>query len=371
MRILYLSSSYLPARGADSVHVMKMCAALARAGHTVELVAKRQTVDDTLLNGSIHSFYGVEENFALTRLPRPSPKGGGLVFSYALLWLLQRRSRSVDLVYAREIAGAYLAVRFALPTIFEAHGPARGRLSHHLHRALLASPHLRRFVVISHALRQWFAAAWDGLDATKLVVVGDAADPLPELGKNLRAPNRVQVGYVGHLYPGRGIDLIVDIAADLPECDFHLVGGAPADLARWSSQRVPPNVRFHGFVKPAELPRYYAEFDVLLMPYQHKVGVQSGRSDTAQWMSPMKMFEYMASGRAIVSSDLPVLREVLEQGHNALLVPPEDRGAWIAALRRLISERDLRLELGIRARQDFLARHTWDARVGTVLRGLA
>ncbi|MDX1502288.1 MAG: glycosyltransferase, partial [Thermoanaerobaculia bacterium] len=322
MRILYLSPAYVPSRRASSVHVMKMCAALARAGHRVSLVTKlcegrlEPGVEDD------HRFYGVEPIFEILKLPRPDVRGGGLVFLWHLRRLL-RRART-DLVYGRDPVGTWMAVRVGHPVLFEAHGLPAGPLGRALHRRLVGSPSLRRLVVISEALRQLTAERGLLPPATDCLVAHDGADPprreaAPAFGAQGGA---LQVGYVGHLYPGRGIDLILDLAARLPEAGFHLIGGSREDLATWSRRATPPNVVFHGFVPPGELPSHYAALDVLLMPYERRVGVASGRSDTASWMSPMKMFEYMAAGRAIVSSDLPVLREVLRHGENALLVEP-------------------------------------------------
>ena len=99
--------------------------------------------------------------------------------------------------------------------------------------------------------------------------------------------------------------------------------------------------------------------DILLAPYQRSV-------PTVNWMSPLKVFEYMAAGRAIVASDLPVLHEVLTNGRNALLVSPEDESAWIRALLSL-SDEVSRHRLARQARRDVEAGYTWNLRVQNVL----
>ncbi len=66
------------------------------------------------------------------------------------------------------------------------------------------------------------------------------------------------------------------------------------------------------------------------MPYEREIGISSGGGHSAQVSSPMKMFEYLAAGRAIVASDLPVFREVLNE-RNAVLCPPERPAAWEGA----------------------------------------
>jgi glycosyltransferase involved in cell wall biosynthesis len=368
MRILYLSISYVPSRSASSVHAMKMCAALARAGHDVELVTKgtpqRQEpgVDD------VFEHYGVDR-FRVTPVSRPPHRGGGLVYLGQVSRLLRER-RAVDLVYSRDLVAAWRAAAGGHRVIFEAHGLPQG-LQRWFARRLVRAAGLQRLVFISRALEELWRS--EGLlDApVQTLVAHDAADPMPTgESSTAGASGPLRAGYVGHLYGGRGVELILAVARALPEVEFHLVGGRERELAAWQAQAVPRNVQFHGFVPPGELPALYRGFDVLLMPYQRSVSVRSGASDTARWMSPMKMFEYMATGKAIVSSDLPVLREVLEHDANALLVDPEDASAWVEALKQLAREPALRARLGERALADFERHYTWSARAESVLAGI-
>jgi len=370
MRILYLSVSYVPSRSASSVHVMKMCSAFARQGHEVELVTKLSTQRQEAGIPDDFEFYGVSANFRISKLSRPNRKGGGLVFLRELRRTLQ--ARQPDLVYSRDLFGAWQATRARFPVVYEAHGLPAGRLSSYVARRITTSPHLRKLVVISDAL----AKRWHRLELAPArcptLVAHDACDPMPAGSSKLkkRTEEPLQVGYVGHLYPGRGVELIVELAARMPDIQFQLVGGAQSDIERWQERGVPRNCTLHGFVPPRDLPKFYEEFDVLLMPYQRRVGVRSGRSDTAAWMSPMKMFEYLAAGRPILSSNLPVLREVLRDGENAILVEPDLVEQWEAALRRMLQDPSLRLRLAATGLEDFERHHTWSARADRVLHGI-
>ncbi len=376
MRILYLSISYVPSRRASSVHVMKMCAALARQGHEVTLVTKRCPPRQEPGVEDDFAFYGVAPGFALRKLPRPAAPGGGVLHTLALARLLAAKRREIDLVYGRDPVGTRLAAALGLPVVFEAHAPPAGALSRRLHRGIFGARGFRRLVVISAALAERFAALPACPPPERLRVAHDAADPLADGAAPAPPPAAFgdrpapHLGYVGHLYPGRGTEVLVELARRLPEATLHAVGGAPADLARLRGAAAPPNFVLHGYVPPARLPAYYRAFDLLLMPYERRVETALGRTDTSAWMSPLKMFEYMAAGRPIVSSDLPVLREVLEDGRNALLAPPGDAGAWEAAVRRLLADADLGRRLAAAALADFERGHTWDARAREVLLGL-
>jgi len=129
------------------------------------------------------------------------------------------------------------------------------------------------------------------------------------------------------------------------------------------------NILVFGFVSNDKLPEYQAACDALLMPYQAYVSASSG-GDIARYLSPLKMFEYLACGRAILASDLPVLQEALIPGENALILPRADTGAWVRALKKLSTDPDYKVRLGDNARAA-AKKYTWTSRVEWILAQLA
>ena len=123
--------------------------------------------------------------------------------------------------------------------------------------------------------------------------------------------------------------------------------------------RAPGNVEFTGFVAPSAVPDYLAAADVLVMPTTEDLPY-------AAYTSPLKLFEYMASGSPVVASDLPVLREVLRHGENALLYPPRDPVALAEAVRRLWSEPAFGHAVADRAWSD-VQHYGWRPRAARIL----
>jgi glycosyltransferase involved in cell wall biosynthesis len=233
---------------------------------------------------------------------------------------------------------------------------------------MISAPAFRHMSVNCASLKRSILEQEPALEG-RIVVAQNGADPLSdslepaELGRS----GRPQVGYVGQLYPGKGFEIIPPLAARVPSADFHVVGGEEATVSGLRADpSIPENVYLHGFIPPAETERLCLAFDVVLAPYQFDVRVAGG-GETAAWMSPLKVFGYMAAGKPILCSDLPVLREVIEDGRNGILVPPDDPDAWAIALQRLLGDPELREILGSTARADFLARHTWSQRAARVL----
>jgi glycosyltransferase involved in cell wall biosynthesis len=173
-------------------------------------------------------------------------------------------------------------------------------------------------------------------------------------------------GYFGQLYAGRGIEVIEAMAAARPDCLFLVFGGSDTDVV---SRRVnaPSNLRYMGHVPHPVSQKAQSAVDVLLMPYQRSVSIGIPGHDTARWMSPMKMFEYLAAGVPIISSDLPVLKEVLIHRRNALLVNAENVDQWVAALDLIISNPEYANSIGEFANRQYQREHTWLRRAEALL----
>ncbi|WP_275462247.1 glycosyltransferase family 4 protein [Streptomyces noursei] len=369
MRIAYLHGGSMPSTFANGVHVMRMCDAFSAAGHDVTLYS----LPGPQLAADPYAYYGVRHRFPIRLVSAPDYTPHGY-------WKRADRVRDLlirdlpDLVYGREPYSLSRAADLA-PFVYEVHQLRSDLAPPEMEHDLLAQPLLSRVVVITHALARDFQQAHAEAGTLPLLVAPDGADPVepvpttavPELPGR---PNVPRIGYVGHLYEGRGIGLIVELAGRLPGFDFHLVGGTTGDRDRWDTSCDLPNVHFHGHRPPAELPYYYPHFDVVLAPYQHKVYTWGKLSETGQWASPMKVFEYMAHGHPMIASDLPVLREVLQDRVNCLLRPPDDADAWADALSELVADRALRQALGDEARRQVLDRYTWRRRADVVLAGL-
>jgi glycosyltransferase involved in cell wall biosynthesis len=371
VRILYLSLSYVPSRRASSVQVMNMCAALARHGHDVTLVCKRS--EEAAARGiDDHAFYGVPKTFRVDKVARPLVRGGGLLYMAGMASRVLR-ARDYDIVYCRDLVGALLAAERGLPVVFEAHSMPGTPFQQRGWRRLLSRPSLRGLVVISEALRRDAEAAGYAPAHAPVVVAHDAAEVKAAPPRSERRGGRPgrRIGYVGSLYPGRGVEMVADLARRLPDVCFDIVGGAESDLARWRATAIPENLTLHGFQPPSRLAEFYRGFDVVLLPHpRHGITGATGATDISKWTSPMKMFEYMASGVPVVASDLPVLQEILRHEENALIAPAGDVEAWQRAVERLLADPSLAERLGTAARADVEERYTWDARARNVVAGL-
>jgi len=181
----------------------------------------------------------------------------------------------------------------------------------------------------------------------------------PALGPT-RATTEFTIGYAGHLYPWKGVDLVIEAVAALKDTRGLIVGGhaQEPDLARVKALADAldclPRITFTGLIPPADVAARLRECGVLALP-------NPASAISREFTSPLKLFEYMASGRPIVASDLPSLGEVLRHEENALLVEPGNPQALVAAIERIRQDPALGQGLARQALEDVRG-YTWARR---------
>jgi glycosyltransferase involved in cell wall biosynthesis len=406
LRISVIAPSTIPARRANTLQVMKMTQAISALGHRVHLIApskERMRISESehpelqpndgyprsLSDADwdeLAEHYGLQIRFPIDWLPaKPTLRG----YDYSLRAVQWARRWEADLFYTRLPQAAFLASILGMATIFEVHDIPQGFIGPWLLRRYISGRGARKMVVITRSLandlHKIFSApletpftlvAPDGVDPTRYADLPDVRQARLMLDNEARAnlapsldPDRYIIGYTGHLYPGRGIHLILEMATHLPEFTFLIVGGEPKDVTHYQNEIIArglENVILTGFIVNAKLPLYQAACNLLIMPYQERVAASSG-GDISRYLSPMKAFEYMACGRPILSSDLPVLREVLNP-QNAILLPPDDAFAWITSIKSLQADPQQGARLAAQAQQDAIG-YTWEARAARLLEG--
>jgi glycosyltransferase involved in cell wall biosynthesis len=374
MRIALISASQVPSRTANSIELMKVCQAFIDLGHEIHLWLPGP--EPKMVWAELKEVYGIRDSFPISRLTSFRVLRR---YDFSLQAVLKARAWDPSLCYVWPLQAAAIASSLGLPTALEVHDRPQGRLGPILFRRFFEGRGAIRVLPITEAMREWLSDAYQvdleppfaliapmGMDLAQYQNLPDPENAREKLG----LAKGFTAGYAGHLYAGRGIDMLLDLAWRNQDVHFLWAGGEPEAVEFWRSrlqQAGLQNVQLLGFIPNERLPLVQAACEVLLMPYERKISGSSG-GDTAQFASPMKQFEYLASGRAILASDLPVFREVLNEG-NAVLLPPNDVAAWDQALNQLIADGSHRNSLAERALKD-AAQYDWRNRARRLLDGL-
>ncbi|MFN8435264.1 MAG: glycosyltransferase [Anaerolineales bacterium] len=363
MKIALITNSRIPSLTANSIQVMKVAQALMQLGHDIKMFAPKER--DAVNRETLLTHYGLRFAPDLELLPSISRLKRLDFIVHA-----QRAAKKfgAELIYTWLPQSAALGAWSGYPVILEMHADNSGKLGVWWMRQFWNQNTPKVMTVTTSALRkalerstnfqfkdEALLLAPNGVELEKY-----AGLPSPvEARRQLNLKEGLTVGFTGHIYPGRGADLLFELARQMPAMNFLWVGGTPELVDFWKNKLTEAgmtNVTMTGFVKHESIPLYQAAADVLLMPYSRSIEASSGQ-DIAEVINPMKMFEYMAAGRGIVCADLGVIREVLNEG-NAVFCEPGDVGKWKIEIEKLLADEPRRLALGAQARLD-VEQLTW------------
>lgn len=363
MRILY--SHRIQSRDGQSVHIEELVSALRAAGHEVRVVGPG-FYDPSDLGGESRVIAGVR-----ALVPAWLAEVLELAYNVPAYRRLRRASDTFepDLIYERYnlyfLAGAWLARRRGLPLYLEVNAPIVAertdhsglrlrRLAHALERRVWRAAD--RVLAVTSVLKDRIAA--QGVDPARIAVIPNGVDPavFPERSLSSEPSDPVVLGFVGFVRAWHGLDAVIAALATYegpPSVRLVIVGDGPAsaDLeAQVDALGMRDRVVFTGVAPREVIPAIVEGFDIALQPR------------VVAYASPLKVFEYMAAGRAIVAPDQPNIREVLQHEETALLFDPAVPGAVWQAIERLVHDRALRARLGSAAREEIVRRnYTWPA----------
>jgi glycosyltransferase involved in cell wall biosynthesis len=369
MKIVYIANSTIPSTSANSVHVMKICEAFSNNGIDIKLIIPN--IRDKRIKENEFDFYGIKNKFNLMRNKLINKTTSGIwnpFFAFTSVFVTLMDNQNI--IFTRSPFVSLFCIMFRKKHLLELHGRLLS-FSFKLFKLfkLFNSKKLLKVVVISQPLKKIYMNEFE-VKAEKILVLPDGVTYENFEHFNGTQPlnsSSFNIGYVGSLYKGRGIEIIIEMAKILSHHKFNIYGGEDEQilvLKQEIKQLNLNNIFVYGHIANNEVPKTLCEQDVLLMPYQKKVQVR-GSEDTSAWMSPMKMFEYMASGRVIISSDMPVLREILDD-NNSFLVPCDDVESWIQTIKNIENNTEFARKIALRAKED-VQKYTWKKRAKKII----
>lgn len=347
MKLLYIANTRFPNERAHGIQIAEMCSAFVAAGIDVELIVQKRV---NVVEEDAFVYYHVPRNFQITELRtidtlqfawtgmlgRMGFMLQSLVFSIHALVYVLRKQGSNDLVYSRDELPLFFLSLFHSRFAYEIHAAKWNMIVSRVLRSAVA------LFPISRGLKMFYEekgipgnrmnVSPDAVSSKFLTLTEDKIACCKKLGLPL---NKKIVLYAGHLYERKGAFVVGESAPLLDEDTLVLfVGGTedeiPGFIKRFGGDA---HIRILGPKPHAEIPYYLRAADVLVLPNTAK------DADARLYTSPMKLFEYMASGTLIIASDVPSIREILDDT-MAYFIQPDDAKALAACIKKVFSEKD-------------------------------
>lgn len=362
MKIIYIANTQMPTDRAHGYQIGKTCEKFAAFGNEVRLIVpdrKHKLGDD------IFEYYGLKRNFSFEKIScfNVMSHGGRIAFLTELaifsVKLFFKKVEKTTVIYSRDILPLFIFRIRGFRVVYNVHNwtERRSRIT----RLLLGRN--TKIVCNSEGTRRrveedGFAHIITAQNAVELSDFENLEDKF-ELRKALELPlDKKIVMYVGHLYGWKGLDTVLQAAKLLSDKNnilFVIVGGDEGEQKEFLTKMKEggiENMLAFGNKPKKEIPKYLQSADILLLPNSAK------SEESVKYTSPIKMFEYMASGVSVIASDLPSLREVLNE-KNALLVKPDSPEALSAEIEKLLNDTALSETLAHQAKED-VQKYTWD-----------
>ncbi|MDP2910068.1 MAG: glycosyltransferase family 4 protein [bacterium] len=376
MKLIYIVNLGISAGWAHEIQIMKMCEAFAENEIDVELAVPRRRLrfkDDPF------KYYNIETKFKITKLPCLDLCLGSdrsfyfwlRLISFLLSAKIYLFFQKFDILYTREtLAGLF----------FSAKGGS--------------APGGKNFFLEIHSLplvpKKWQIRVWQkakglivltglikkelmdfGISEDKIIIASDAVDiekfdlkiAKSEARKKINLlQNRKIVMYSGSLYSldWKGVGVLLDEIKYLPD-DYLvvLVGGEKEELKKIEKSYSSEKLLLIGRRPHEEIPYYLKAADVLILPNK------KGDATSEKYTSPLKLFEYMASGVPIVASDLPSIREILNE-NNAVLIESNNPADLAGGIKKILQNPELAEKISRQAIKD-VRNFTWDKRAKEII----
>lgn len=361
MKFFYIADIKLPSFKAYTIHVLKMVDSFANKSKNVELLIHNCNEK--------YKYSKIKKEFLLTSNNRFYIKGflnksGNNLFTRVLFGLRTARylKDKNGLFLTRSFFCSFFLILYRKEHFLEIHQALKGLTKFiFLNLGFIESRYIIRTIFITKKLEKFY-------NKKKLlsVVLPDAVNIRNIRFKKKQKKIIKNIYYIGSFYKGRGINLILEIAKKMKKKNFLLFGKRKDDEYFYNKLS---NVKIYNYIKYNKVPNILAKADLLLMPHSiNFVGIGSKKTDNiANFTSPIKMFEYLASGAPLMSSNLHVLKEILKHRKNSIIVKNNKSNEWIKAIKELESNFSLQKRI-IKNGRVVAINNTWDSRTNKIIK---
>lgn len=361
MKTAYVARAVIPSQSANSIHVMKISESFAEICEEFELIVPENKQEE--IKEDIYDYYGINHKFPVIRVKQAKFLKGMYRYSFALRAMNKILRGECEQIITRDPLVAFLTVLLHKRTVLDLHGEIAhlaGRAYRIIKWDFFRKSKYLKIVMITESLVRFYEKKYK-LPSELATVLPDGCtlENFEAYYKNALLQNdTLKLAYAGSFGVGRGYEVIQALAEQDKDNSYYIYGGNKEDALKVISHEPPENIAFQGFIANREIPRALCSQDILLLPYQNTL-IAKGE-DTGKVMSPLKLFEYMASGRVIIASDLEVLKEILNES-NCYFAVPDDPSSWKKAIEEINNNRDEAIQKAHRARKD-VEQYTWKIR---------
>ena len=317
MNICYISNSASPSNNASSLQIAKLCEYISKDGHIVKLILPYTGYKKNFFN-----FYNIKYKYKIERLKyfKKFPIGINY-YLYSILAILKSNYIKQDLFLTRNFFTSFILSLLSKKHILEIHDDIRieSRIVQFLVKyiRILNFNSLIKIVTTTKSLKKKYLTY--GVVKKKIHILHNASS-LKSQFNVYKKKKQLKIGYFGSIFESRGIQMILKLSVLDKKNKYYIFGGSIKQINKIKHKFQNENLFFCPHIPYSKVGNEIKKVDVCILPYTSKITVSGNVGDISKFTSPLKIFDYMKLGKLIISSNLPVLREVLLNKNNSLLI---------------------------------------------------
>ena len=320
MKIHYLATSNIPSKTANSLQIIKMCEAFSLIGNNISLIIPNLNC----INKPIGSYYDLKKKINIHKVGKKMKFISGINHLLLPLKIIKKSYElGSDLIITRNLLICLILIILKKKHIFEIHddlqssGKILSKIFKYLN--LLNSSILIKVIFITKNLKNFIKNKYNYKN-NNFLILPDATD-IKSNTKNIKFKNKKikKIGYFGSIYDSRGIQLIIKLSQIDIKNKYYIYGGSKKEISKIKKNNS-KNLNIHPQISYRDVKKKINKMDILLMPYTNRSTFSGDYGNIIDFMSPMKMFDYLGAGKVIISSEIRVLKEILKNNYNSILV---------------------------------------------------
>ena len=347
--ISYISELCLPSNSGYAHHVLKICDSFSKKSQTNLFVISN---NKPFIN--FKKEYLLKNKFEIKPFSK-NLKNNFIIRIFFSLYVLKNINKN-SLIVSRSLISSLILSLFKIKNILELHHPPQGLSSYIflLFRLFKLDKNLE-YIFLHKNIKKF-------LKIKRGIVLDDACDISDFRFRKLKV--KYEYCYVGSLFKGKGFEKIIELANHFTKKKFHVFGDIKTLDRKFDKTQIEglKNLYVHNFKSYRHIPRILMSSKFLLLPYLNKVSVNSKNLEVSKFMSPLKMFDYLASGRTIIASDLKVYSHILKNNFNCLMPKRNDFKSWVKLINNLSIKNKNFNHLSKNA-LNTASKFTWDKRI--------
>ena len=344
----YISELCLPSNSGYAQHVLKICDSFSKKFETHLFVISNNK-----------PFLKLKNEYSLKRKFKIDPYSSNFENNFITriffsLYILKNINKN-SLIISRSLISSLTLSLLGIRNILELHHPPKGLSSYifYIYRLLRLDKNLD-YIFLHKNIKKY-------LKIERGIVLDDACD-LSDF-KLRKSKVEFEYCYVGSLFKGKGLEKIIELANYFPKKKFHVFGDIKTIDRNFNKLQIKrlKNLHMHNFKSYKFIPNILKKSKYLLLPYSNKVSVNSKNLEVSNYMSPLKMFDYLASGKIIIASNLKVYSHILKNNFNCLMPKKNNLESWIKLINNL-SKKNANLNHLSKNALITASKYTWEKR---------